>query len=100
MIRHEAPDAGDGLGATLFMMGLAYLLSLCSTSDAFVAASFGALVPPAALLAFLVFGPMADLKNTLMMLAVFRGRYVLAYVLSVAFLALGGVALFSGLGLV
>lgn len=43
------------------MMGLAGLLSLCSESDAFIAASFvqfGA----APQLAFLVFGPMVDLK--------------------------------------
>ena len=45
----------------LAMMGLAFFLSLCSESDAFVAASFvqfGA----AAQLAFLVFGPMMDMK--------------------------------------
>jgi uncharacterized membrane protein YraQ (UPF0718 family) len=45
----------------LAMMALAFLLSLCSESDAFVAASFvqfGA----AAQLAFLVFGPMVDMK--------------------------------------
>jgi uncharacterized membrane protein YraQ (UPF0718 family) len=43
------------------MMGLAAVLSLCSESDAFIAASFvqfGA----SAQLAFLVFGPMVDLK--------------------------------------
>jgi uncharacterized protein len=43
------------------MMGLAFVLSLCSESDAFIAASFvqfGA----AAQLAFLVFGPMVDFK--------------------------------------
>jgi uncharacterized protein len=45
----------------LAMMGLAFFLSLCSESDAFVAASFvqfGA----ASQLAFLVFGPMVDMK--------------------------------------
>jgi uncharacterized protein len=43
------------------MMGLAFIMSLCSESDAFVAASFTAF-GPAAQLAFLVFGPMVDLK--------------------------------------
>jgi uncharacterized membrane protein YraQ (UPF0718 family) len=45
----------------LAMMGLAFVMSLCSESDAFVAASFTAF-GPAAQLAFLVFGPMVDMK--------------------------------------
>ena len=45
----------------LAMMGLAFLMSLCSESDAFVAASFVAF-GPAAQLAFLVSGPMIDMK--------------------------------------
>lgn len=43
------------------MMALAFLLSLCSESDAFVAASF-VQFGVASQLAFLVFGPMMDLK--------------------------------------
>lgn len=43
------------------MMVLAFLMSLCSESDAFVAASFVAF-GPAAQLAFLVSGPMIDMK--------------------------------------
>lgn len=45
----------------LAMMALAFLLSLCSESDAFVAASF-VQFGVASQLAFLVFGPMMDLK--------------------------------------
>jgi uncharacterized membrane protein YraQ (UPF0718 family) len=45
----------------LAMMALAFILSLCSESDAFVAASFTSF-GPSAQLAFLVFGPMVDLK--------------------------------------
>ncbi|SFE14569.1 hypothetical protein SAMN05216378_2483 [Paenibacillus catalpae] len=61
-----------------FMMGLAFLLSICSTSDAFIAASFGGMFEHGPLLAFLVFGPMIDLKNMLMMLSAFRIRIVLS----------------------
>ena len=43
------------------MMGLAVLLSLCSESDAFVAASFVQFAPSAQL-GFLVLGPMVDMK--------------------------------------
>jgi uncharacterized membrane protein YraQ (UPF0718 family) len=54
----------------LAMMFLAYILSLCSESDAFVAASFTAF-GPSAQLAFLVFGPMVDTKLT----ALYVGTY-------------------------
>jgi uncharacterized membrane protein YraQ (UPF0718 family) len=54
----------------LAMMFLAFILSLCSESDAFVAASFTAF-GPAAQLAFLVFGPMVDTKLT----ALYIGTY-------------------------
>jgi uncharacterized membrane protein YraQ (UPF0718 family) len=70
----------------LFMMAFAYFLSLCSTSDAFVAASFSHLFAAGPLLAFLVFGPMIDLKNTLMLFSAFRTRIVIAVVLLTAVL--------------
>lgn len=54
------------------MMLLAAALSLCSESDAFVAASF-APFGPAAQLAFLVFGPMVDLKLAALYAGTFRG---------------------------
>lgn len=53
------------------MMALAALLSLCSESDAFVAASFTPF-GPAAQLAFLVFGPMVDLKLATLYAGTFR----------------------------
>ncbi|GMK39854.1 permease [Paenibacillus sp. CCS19] len=70
----------------LFMMAFAYFLSLCSTSDAFVAASFSHLFTAGPLLAFLVFGPMIDLKNTLMLFSAFRARIVAAVVILTAVL--------------
>lgn len=67
-------------------MGLAYVLSLCSTSDAFVAASFAQSFRPEALLSFLVFGPMMDMKMTVMMLTMFRTRFILLLTLLLAIL--------------
>jgi len=61
--------------ATFSMMGFAAILSLCSTSDAFIAATFIAF-PGVAKLAFLVFGPMFDLKLLFIYSAVFRKRFV------------------------
>lgn len=63
------------------MMGLAFALSLCSTVDSFVALAFTGSFTPAAILAFLVYGPMVDIKSTLMLLGVFRRRPVAYLVL-------------------
>jgi uncharacterized protein len=60
----------------LFMMGFAYILSICSTSDAFVASSFTTTFTSGSLIAFLVFGPMLDMKSTLMLLSVFKAKFV------------------------
>jgi uncharacterized membrane protein YraQ (UPF0718 family) len=71
-----APLADHPLLAVPGMMGLAVVLNLCSEADAFVAASFNAF-PLAAKLAFLVLGPMVDVKLILMYSAVFRPRAAL-----------------------
>ena len=57
--------AGTPVLNLVALMGLAAVLSLCSESDAFVAASF-VQFGPAAQLAFLVFGPMIDAKLVLL----------------------------------
>ena len=63
------------------MMILAFVLSLCSTSDAFIAAqmlSFSS----AAKLSFLIFGPMMDVKLVFMYGAVFKPKFVILMALS------------------
>jgi uncharacterized membrane protein YraQ (UPF0718 family) len=63
----------------LAMMLLAMALNLCSEADAFVAASFRFTpVPLSAQLAFMVLGPMLDIKLLLMYVKLFRGRMILA----------------------
>jgi uncharacterized protein len=62
--------------APLVMMALAFVLSICSTVDAFIALAFVNSFPPGALLAFLVFGPMVDIKSVLMFTTTFRRRTV------------------------
>jgi len=57
------------------MMTLAGFLSLCSSSDAFIAATFVSF-PAVAKLAFLVFGPMMDLKLLFVYNMVFTRRFV------------------------
>ena len=70
------PLSSHTIFATTAMMGLAFLLSLCSTSDAFIAANFSAF-PLVSKLAFMVFGPMMDGKLFLMYGLVFRKRFTL-----------------------
>jgi uncharacterized membrane protein YraQ (UPF0718 family) len=60
----------------LAMMALAWVVSICSTVDAFFALSFSSLFTSGSLLAFLVFGPMIDLKNISLLLTVFKGRAI------------------------
>ncbi|SDH87091.1 permease [Alteribacillus bidgolensis] len=77
---------GEGLmGSMLVMMGLAYFLSLCSEADAFIGASFRSLFSPASILAFLVYGPMIDLKNTIMLLSVFKTKFVITLLCLITF---------------
>ena len=88
------PLAQHSVLATGSMMVLALLLSLCSTSDAFIAASF-VTFPFAAKLAFMVFGPMMDVKLLFMYGLVFRKRFTLPFALAL-FVLVGTVCL--GLG--
>jgi uncharacterized membrane protein YraQ (UPF0718 family) len=77
VLKHEQVEA---LATNYFlsigvMMALAILLCICSEADAFVAASFR-MLPPASKLAFLVLGPMLDMKLYLMYTRVFRPRLI------------------------
>jgi uncharacterized membrane protein YraQ (UPF0718 family) len=85
MQRESLLAIGQGpLSSHVFMMGFAYILSLCSTSDAFVASSFQTSFTSGSLLTFLVFGPMLDFKSTLMLLSVFKSRFVLLLILLIS----------------
>ncbi len=79
---------GGVVVSVLVLMLLAVLLSICSTVDSFIALSFAATFTPGAVLAFLVFGPMIDIKSTLMLTTTFSRRTVAIIVLLCAQLAL------------
>ena len=66
-----------GAGSVATMLGLGYLLSVCSSVDAFLALAFTSTFAPASILAFLVFGPMVDVKSTLLFMSVFRASAVI-----------------------
>ncbi|MEL6493196.1 MAG: permease [Cyanobacteria bacterium J06621_3] len=68
---------GQGMvSSILTMMLLAAVVSICSTVDSFFALSFASTFTSGSLLAFLIFGPMIDLKNIGLLLTVFKGRAV------------------------
>jgi uncharacterized membrane protein YraQ (UPF0718 family) len=71
------------------MMGLAFVLSLCSESDAFIAASFvqfGA----GAQLGFLVFGPMMDMKLAALYIGTFDRSFFWKALIAVGAITLVG----------
>ena len=81
--------AGIPLLSLVAMMGLAFALSLCSESDAFVAASF-VQFGVGSQLAFLVFGPMMDAKLAFLYRATFSKGFLRTVVFVVAAVTLVG----------
>ncbi|MBW4679347.1 MAG: permease [Microcoleus vaginatus WJT46-NPBG5] len=61
----------------LAMLVLATVVSICSTVDSFFALSFATTFTSGSLLAFLVFGPMIDLKGIGLMLLLFKKKAVI-----------------------
>jgi uncharacterized membrane protein YraQ (UPF0718 family) len=63
------------------MMAFAYVLSLCSEADAFIASTFIGQFTTGSIAAFLLLGPMIDIKNTLMLTASFKKSFVIKLIL-------------------
>ncbi len=81
------------------MMAMAFLLSICSTSDAIIARNLTAVIPLPGVLAFLITGPMIDVKNILLWLSLFPRFFVLRLavcILLFCFLFSFGAALYLG----
>jgi uncharacterized protein len=96
------PLASSPILSVVAMMLIAGILTLCSTSDAFIAATFTSFPMPARM-AFLIFGPMFDFKLLFLYSALLKKRAVIALgvglfiivgVLCVAFLP----AIYANLG--
>jgi uncharacterized protein len=96
------PLASSPVLSVIAMMLIAGILTLCSTSDAFIAATFTTFPIPARM-AFLVFGPMFDFKLLFLysgllkkraVIALGVGLFIIVGVLCVAFLP----AIYANLG--
>ena len=68
----------------LIMIGAAFLLSVCSTSDAFIARGFSSSFSQGSVLAFMTAGPMIDVKNVMMMFPYFRKRFIAVLAVMIA----------------
>ena len=88
---------GQGVVTSILaMMILAAVVSICSTVDSFFALSFASTFTTGSLLAFLIFGPMIDLKNIGLLLTVFKRRAVF-YLFALSGMMCFAVALFVNL---
>lgn len=76
----------DGLGLGIMMI-TAFLFSVCSTSDAFIARSFWNSFSTSSIMGFLVFGPMMDIKNLFMLFSSFRKTFVIKLTLLITGIA-------------
>jgi hypothetical protein len=65
----------------IIMMVLAFLFSVCSEADAFIARGYLPWFSQKAILAFLILGPMLDLKNTLLLFRSFPRREVILLII-------------------
>ncbi len=66
--------------STFIMMLLAFALSLCSTSDAFIARTFMNSLSKNSILAFILLGPMIDIKNTIVLNKSFNKKFVIVLI--------------------
>jgi uncharacterized protein len=83
--------AKNNLVAPAALMALAFVLSLCSTSDAFIAATLDKFTYGAKL-AFMTFGPMLDVKLIFLYQTVLRRSFILWLALGL-FIAIGAAAI-------
>lgn len=65
------------------MMLIAYASSLCSSSDAVIARSLASSLPMSSVIVFLLFGPMLDIKNTLMLVEDCKTNFVLRLIATI-----------------
>ena len=65
------------ISSLIIMMCFAFLISVCSTSDAFIAKGFLNQFPLGSIMGFLVLGPMIDMKNTILLMGSFKKSFAL-----------------------
>ena len=64
----------------IVLMIFAYLISLCSTSDSFVGKSLLSSFTESSIVAYLLLGPMIDVKNTMVLLGNYKKKFVVTLI--------------------
>lgn len=64
----------------IVLMEFAYLISLCSTSDSFVGKSLLSSFTESSIVAYLLLGPMIDIKNTMVLLGNYKKKFVVTLI--------------------
>ncbi|MDR1540372.1 MAG: permease [Clostridiales bacterium] len=95
----RSAQSGAGLAfSIIIMMVMAFALSLCSSSDAVIARSFSNQFPLAAIMGFLVFGPIMDIKNAMMLSSGFSKSFIAKLLLASFIASFAAVFLISAFG--
>lgn len=66
--------------SNITLMLFAYLISLCSTSDSFVGKSLVSSFGSSSVLAYLLLGPMIDIKNTIVLFGNYKKSFVITLI--------------------
>jgi uncharacterized protein len=80
--------AGSPSLSVIALMGLAFVISICSSIDAFFALSLAGVFNLGSIIAFLVFGPMIDIKSLMMLRTIFTVKTLITMTIIVALLCL------------
>jgi uncharacterized membrane protein YraQ (UPF0718 family) len=74
---------GDPFLSILAMTGLAFVISICANVDAFFALAYSNTFTAGSIVAFLVFGPMIDIKMLALMRTTYKTRLLVVMTLVV-----------------
>lgn len=69
------------------MLLCSFFISICSTSNAFIARSFYNIMPINAILAFIVMGPILDITNVSVMLGTFKKKFIVGLIASLVYIS-------------
>lgn len=77
-------SVGHGnISSIIVMIILSYILCVCSETDAFIARTFVNQFTNGSIIAFLICGPMIDIKNTFMLGEIFNFKFILKLIFTI-----------------
>lgn len=89
----------NSISSVVVMMLLAFVLSLCSEADAFVARTFLGQFTNGSIVGFLIYGPMIDIKNTIMLSGSFKVSFVVRLILVITVICFAAAMMVNFIGL-